>query len=481
MTDQKLEISKAELSKPKYSSQIHLSLQHPWKGVSITKKTRLPASGASAYGLTLKAKSRGQEKVHNIYLPQYNRGEESNIGALPDVSYHSRIYIIGHCRSESDTIVGQDENGNKVTWNYNQLADLIAESLPSKPISSPPLTISLVACQGALGGINSFAFKLSRALDRKGVDACVIGRMGNTSRHKHHDKPYLKKVDVAESGQEHHKDGYKVSYRTINRHTEIIPTIYEESLTKFLNKFLNNNGDQNVKWAYDPNVSRKHIVAQVNSFEDAQALRSILIEKYDRLAYDNSVRVYHSNNNQHYYVLVERRALNEVYCKQNPDELLKTFLTSEFVEGHEWITDPQKYGDTRIVSKAFNYEEAHSFMQHIKDTYPGKFNNKRDIKVLQSRATNKYRLFVKKTSVKAAFISSLEQLNDNTSLNQGIARNDSEEKEQVFLPTKAIVNQQETDNVRGIVKWQLDISEMLNNVTQTQSQSTASQYKKTTY
>lgn len=140
--------------------------------------------------------------------------------ALGKLSYKSRLYIIGHCNEGQDYI--SSDWGDKLT--VEQFVAMIQEHAFklrefSAKSSGAKLTVSVVACYGASPGHQgeqSFAERLSKALDRVKIPAIVYGRTGPLKRlDDSHDPKLYKKWVKNSSGMFVHKiPGTKRAFTT---------------------------------------------------------------------------------------------------------------------------------------------------------------------------------------------------------------------------------------------------------------------------
>jgi len=181
-------------------------------------------SGKSAIGLTEKRSAKKGKSSDTIDLREQR--SESDFLAMKKLTSQSRLYLVGHGAPNGNTLSSDSlpsNNNSRVAWSYTQFADLIAQHAPQLKGQSEAITISLVACHGGVGGLDSFGAKLSKDLDRRGIHAKIHARMGSVSRHDGK-SPYKKTVDG-----EYHKDGSKVVIETVNGNTTVEPHLYSEN------------------------------------------------------------------------------------------------------------------------------------------------------------------------------------------------------------------------------------------------------------
>ena len=142
---------------------------------------------------------------------------------LKSLSHKSRIYIIGHCTKGASEIKSDFKSDKKTQdeLTVQNIVDMLLEHAPQlkKDDDGEKIKISLAACYGGKDGENgqvSFAEQLSKALDKAGIPAVVIGRTDYMERLPSNATPATFRGKFVGDRRHHHFTGDKVAVTTKN-------------------------------------------------------------------------------------------------------------------------------------------------------------------------------------------------------------------------------------------------------------------------
>jgi hypothetical protein len=174
-------------------------------------------SGNSARGIQAKEEKKHRLTTDIIDLRKVGLEKDLDLSDLKNVTYSSRIYIIGHCAPGSP-FISSDEG---IVLDVNYYVDLLKKQATQLQKKDPnkKLTISCVACFAGVGISDmrlSFAEELSKALDKAGIPAVVLAPTASIKRWRGVPEDYKKII-----GGKHHAPGSKVRVVTKKGATKV--------------------------------------------------------------------------------------------------------------------------------------------------------------------------------------------------------------------------------------------------------------------
>jgi len=144
--------------------------------------------------------------------------QEESFAKLSAITASTHIYVVGHCSVKGDKL----HNDSDASWDYTQFADLLAQKAPQIKFAKQPITITLIACFTGIGGEESFAAKLSKALAERGIWSRIYAAMGQTSRFNN-EGTYQPLIDG-----KYHADRSMVLVESKAGKTTLDPVIYSD-------------------------------------------------------------------------------------------------------------------------------------------------------------------------------------------------------------------------------------------------------------